>query len=275
MIQALPLAAAGLFGLAVGSFLNVVVHRVPEGRSVVAPRSSCGSCGHEIRWYDNIPVVSWLALRARCRDCGARISARYPALELAGAAAFTLVGAVLGPQLWSAASPAAVIASIAQIAVFIYLAAISLALAVIDVQTMRLPNAIVLPAYPVTAILLTAAAAAGGAWDQLLGAAAGLAIMGGLYLVIAFAKPGAMGMGDVKLAGVLGICLGWLGWTQLAVGILGGFLVGGMVGLALLATRGRRARIPFGPWLLAGAWLGILAGREIAAGYLSLYGLSA
>lgn len=275
MILALPLAAAGLFGLAVGSFLNVVVHRVPEGRSVVTPRSSCGSCGHEIRWYDNIPVVSWIVLRARCRDCGSRIPARYPALELAGASAFLLVGVVLGPQLWSAGSPADAIASVAQLAAFIYLAAISLALAVIDVQTMRLPNAIVLPAYPVTAVLLTAAAVLGGAGDQLLGAVAGLAIMGGLYLVIAFVKPGAMGMGDVKLAGVLGFCLGWLGWSQLAVGILGGFLIGGVVGLVLLATRGRTARIPFGPWLLAGAWLGILVGREVATGYLSLYGLSA
>ncbi len=275
MIAAFPLTAAGLLGLSVGSFLNVVVHRVPEGRSVVSPRSSCGCCGQEIRWYDNVPVVSWLVLRARCRDCGSRIPARYPLLELAGAVAFLVVVLVLGGPLLTAASPLEALSALVQIVAFLYLAAISLALAVIDVQTMRLPNAIVHPAYPVAAVFLTAAAALGGTWDRLLGAAIGLVLMGGVYLLIAFARPGAMGMGDVKLAGVLGAFLGWLGWSELAVGLLGGFLVGGVVGLVLMATRGRKARIPFGPWLLAGAWMGILAGEPIATAYLGLYGISA
>jgi leader peptidase (prepilin peptidase)/N-methyltransferase len=154
-------------------------------------------------------------------------------------------------------------------------AAISLALAVIDVEKRRLPNAIVLPAYPVIAVLLTVAAALTGAWPALLTALLGGVILGGLYLVLAVARPGGMGLGDVKLAGVIGILLGWLGWDVLAVGAITAFLIGGIIGVAMLVGgRGRKASLAFGPWMLMGAWIGILAGEPIAHSYLQLFGVA-
>ena len=158
---------------------------------------------------------------------------------------------------------------------FLYLAAISLVLALIDIDTHRLPNVIVLPAYAVGAGLLGVGSLLTGQLSALLVAGLGAVIMGGIYLLLAIVRPGAMGGGDVKLAGVLGLYLGWLGWDVLAVGLLAGFILGGAFGIVLLALRraNRNTGIPFGPWMLAGAWVGILVGRELAAGYLSLFGL--
>ncbi len=267
--------AVGAFGALIGSFLNVVVYRVPARRSVVSPPSACGACGHAIRAYDNIPVISWLVLRGKCRDCGARISPRYPLVELATAVTFGIVAWVFLPALVSAASAVALTAAILQLVAYLYLAAISIALALIDLDTRRLPNVLVLPAYVVGAVLLTAVAALTGEWGQLLTAGLGLIIWGGLYFVLAVAWPGGMGFGDVKLAGALGLFLGFLGWPTLGVGIVAGFLAGGIFGIALmLAGRGRKAAIAFGPWMLLGAWVGILGGPAILRGYLGLLGLA-
>lgn len=266
--------ALGAFGSLIGSFLNVVIYRVPAGRSVVAPASACGNCGHEIRWYDNIPVLSWLILRAKCRDCGARISARYPLIELGTALFFALVAFVFVPPVLAASSWQVAAAGVCVVIAFLYLASISVALAAIDLDTMRLPNAIVLPAYGVGAVLLGAASAltsdGGAAIRALIGAAA----MGLVYLVLALVVPGGMGFGDVKLAGALGLFLGFLGWESLAVGWLSGFIFGGLFGLVLLVIgRGKKTKIPFGPWMLVGAWVGVLAGPWIAHSYLALLGL--
>lgn len=266
--------ALGAFGSIIGSFLNVVIHRVPHGRSVLRPASACGACGHAIRWYDNIPLLSWLLLRARCRDCGARISARYPLIELATALAFAGVAARFVPEVLAAEGVAGSSAALIALAAYLYLAAISVSLAAIDLETMRLPNAIVLPAYVVGAVALTAAAALGGAWGQLATAGLGLVIMGAIYLIPALIRPDAIGGGDVKLAGVLGLFLGWMGWPALGVGIIAGFILGGAWGVALImAGKGRTARVAFGPWMLAGAWIGIIAGAWLLAGYLGLFGL--
>lgn len=266
--------ALGAFGSIIGSFLNVVIHRVPRGRSVLRPASTCGACGHAIRWYDNIPVVSWLVLRARCRDCGARISARYPLIEALTALAFAGVAARFVPEVLAADGTLAVVGALVVLAAYLYLAAISVALAAIDLETMRLPNAIVLPAYLVGAVAFTAAAALGGAWERLATAGLGLLVMGAIYLVPALIRPDAIGGGDVKLAGVLGLFLGWMGWAELGVGIIAGFILGGAWGIALiLAGRGRSARVAFGPWMLAGAWIGITAGAWVLAAYLGLFGL--
>ena len=260
----LPLAAlvtaAAVLGLAVGSFLNVVVWRVPRDESVV-PRSACPRCGHRIRARDNVPLLSWVLLRGRCRDCGAAISTRYPLVEAVTAVLFAGAAALLGPS-W--ALPA-----------LLYLVAVAVALTLIDLDVHRLPDAIVLPAYPVGAALLVLASANPGgepAWGALARAAAGGAGLLLLYLVIALAYRGGMGLGDVKLAGVLGMFLGWFGWDALAVGAFAAFLLGGVLALALLATgRARRGtRIPFGPWMLAGALLGIAAGGPVADWYLGL-----
>lgn len=266
--------ALGAFGSLIGSFLNVVIYRVPAGRSVVTPPSACGNCGHEIRWYDNIPVVSWLVLRAKCRDCGTHISARYPLIEIGTALFFALVALVFVPPILTATSWQATAAGVCVVAAFLYLASISVALSAIDLDTMRLPNAIVLPAYGVGTLLLGAAAAltldGGAAARALIGAAA----MGAIYFVLAVAVPGGMGWGDVKLAGALGLFLGFLGWESLIVGWLAGFIVGGLFGVVLLVIgRGKKTKVPFGPWMLVGAWVGVLAGPWIASSYLTLLGL--
>ena len=159
---------------------------------------------------------------------------------------------------------------------FLYLAAVSVSLAMIDLDTHTLPNRIVLPAYPVATVLLAAAALMAGEPGRILGALVGGAALFGVYLLLALAYPAGMGLGDVKLAGVLGLYLGWLGWGELAVGGFAAFLLGGFFALALVIARkaNRKSGIPFGPWMLAGAWLGIFYGEQIANGYLSLFGLA-
>lgn len=268
------IVALGAFGTLIGSFLNVVIFRVPQGRSIVSPPSACGSCGRTVRPWDNIPVLSWLLLRGKCRDCGARISARYPLVELGAAVAFALVAWRFVPaDGWGAGVTAA--AHVLVLVAFLYLASISLALALIDLDVYRLPDVLVLPAYAVGAVLLGIAAVIGGDPEALVRAAIGALVLGGIYLVIVLVRPGGMGFGDVKLAGALGFFLAWLGWDALAVGALAGFFLGGLFGVMLLALRRatRSTRVPFGPWLIAGAWVGILAGTPIARGYLSLFGL--
>ncbi len=265
----------GAFGSIIGSFLNVVVYRVPLGRSIVAPPSACGTCGHEVRPYDNIPLVSWFVLRGKCRDCAAPISVRYPLVELGGAVLFGAVAWRFLPELLEPAGALALAAAVTQLVAYLYFAAISLALALIDLDTRRLPDVIVLPSYLVGAVLLTGAALLGGGWPQLLTAAFGMLGLGGVYLALALVRPGGMGMGDVKLAGLTGLMLGWLGIPELLVGGISGFLLGGLFGVVLLlAGRGRRTAVAFGPWLLAGAWLGIFAGGPIAVGYLTLFGIT-
>lgn len=263
-------------GLAIGSFLNVVVHRVPAGLSVVAPASACPRCGHEIRARDNVPVLSWAVLRGRCRDCAAPISVRYPLVELATAALFALVVLRFGPALLAATDARAAAVATTVLVAMLYLMAVSVALALIDLDVHRLPNGIVLPAYPVLAALLTAASALSGDWGALLRAGVGLAVLGGGYLALALVVPGGMGLGDVKLAGVLGLVLAYLGWGPLAVGAFGAFLLGGSfaIGLMVAGRAKRGSGIPFGPWMLGGAWLGVFIGQSVLDGYLRIIGLA-
>lgn len=258
------LVTAGLFGLLVGSFLNVVIHRVPARKSIVRPPSACPRCGRRIRPWDNVPVVSWLVLRGRCRDCGEAIAARYPLVEAAG-------GAVMVGVVWRLT----VVDDLAwAVPAFAYVAAIGLALAVIDLDTHRLPNRIVLPAYVVTPILLAVASAGEGDWQALLRAAAGGAILYGLYLALLLARPGGMGFGDVKLAGVLGMALGWLGWGPFVVGAFAAFLIGGVAAVVLMlaGSAGLKTRIPFGPWMVLGAYAGAACGEQAWTAYLGTFG---
>jgi leader peptidase (prepilin peptidase)/N-methyltransferase len=272
---ALLVALVGITGLAIGSFLNVVVYRVPAGMSVVHPRSACPNCGHEITARDNVPVLSWLLLRGKCRDCAEPISKRYPLVELAGAAAFVIVGIWAAPAIAAAPNALLAIAAVLRLLAFLYLAAISVALSIIDIEKHRLPKAIVLPGYAVGAVLLGTAAVLEGDWVGLGRMAAGSGILFGFYFLLAFISPRGMGMGDVMLAGVLGLFLGSLGWGQLAVGAGAAFVLGGLFSIILLITRrvGRKGGIPFGPWMLLGAWVGVFAGTAIAGGYLSIVGL--
>jgi leader peptidase (prepilin peptidase)/N-methyltransferase len=255
-VTALLVVFVVLVGLVIGSFLNVVIWRVPRGESIVSPPSHCPGCGHEVRPRDNIPVLSWLLLRGRCRDCGTHISARYPLVEAGTAVLFGVLTLAIGlePEL-----PA-----------FLYLGAIGVALAMIDIDVRRLPNAIVLPSYPVAAALLTLAAVVDGSWGDLLRAGLGMVALYAFYFLLALVYPAGMGFGDVKLAGVLGLYLGWLGWAEVVAGGFLGFLFGGVVGGALVLVRraGRKSMIPFGPFMLAGALVAILWGGALADLYL-------
>lgn len=267
---------AGVFGLLVGSFLNVVIYRVPNGMSIVSPPSACPRCGGAIKAYDNIPVLSWVLLRGRCRTCSTSISARYPLVELGTGIAFALVALGVAWGVGATGTTTETVASIVTLIAFLYLAAVSIALALIDLDVQRLPNAIVLPSYVVGAVLLGAAGLLGGNLDALLRAGIGLAVLWVAYLLMALAYPGGMGFGDVKLAGVLGLFLGYLGWGELIVGAFAAFLLGGLFSIGLLAARRatHKSGIPFGPWMLAGAWVGIFFGHALWAGYLTLLGVA-
>lgn len=272
-MQGVLVALAAVLGLIVGSFLNVVVWRLPRGESLSHPPSACPRCGHPIRWWDNIPVVSWLVLRGRCRDCSEPIAVRYPLVEAGTGAAFAIVAWWLLAVVHPTVPPLALLFITAA---YLYLVAITVALALIDLDTHKLPNTIVLPAYIVGLVLLGAATIVSGDLGALVRAAIGCAAMFVAYLIMALVYPGGMGLGDVKLAGVLGLFLGWVGWGSLAVGAFAAFVFGGAfaLGLILLRRANRKSGIPFGPWMLLGAWTGIIAGEPIARNYLALFGLT-
>ena len=273
---ALAFVLIAAFGLAIGSFLNVVAYRVPLGLSVVSPASACPGCGAEITARDNVPLVSWILLRGKCRHCAERISARYFIVEAITGVAFVAVALRMLPAVLDSASASAAVSGALALVAFLYLAAITVVLSAIDLDVHKLPNRIVLPSYIVGAVLLGAAALVAGDLIGLARTAAGAGILIAFYLLLAIVKPGGMGMGDVKLAGVLGLYLGYLGWAQLIVGGMGAFLFGGLFGIAvLIVRRGKGGRaIPFGPWMFAGAWLGIFAGEQITDAYLTAVGLS-
>ena len=260
------ITVTAVFGGLIGSFLNVVIWRLPRGMSVVHPRSACPVCKRPIAWYDNIPVLSYLVLRGRCRTCSTGISLRYPAVELLTAAAFA--GVTIGA--YQGVYPAAILP------LLLFWAAAGIALALIDLDHHRLPDAITLPAYIVSFVFIMLATALTGDLSRLLPALIGLIALSGLYLLLAFGWREGMGLGDVKLAGSLGMTLGWFGWPQLIVGGFSAFIVGAIVGIALIIARraGRKSGLPFGPFMLIGAAIGIFAGQPIADFYLTLVGLA-
>jgi leader peptidase (prepilin peptidase)/N-methyltransferase len=251
---ALRVAFAALVGLAVGSFLTVVVHRIPRNQSIVAPRSRCPACGTQIAGRDNVPVVSYLLLRGRCRVCGASISPRYLLLELATAALFA--GASLA---FHSPFTAAVVALL-----FMVLEAV----AVIDLEYQIVPNRILYPSLVLFAILVALGAAVGDEMS-LAGAGLGFLAFGGGLLVVAIISPGGMGMGDVKLAALIGLVLGALGLRYVAVAAAVAIILGGLGGIALMALAGasRKAKIPFGPYLAAGAVAATFLAPRIASWY--------
>ncbi|WP_342000049.1 prepilin peptidase [Microbacterium sp. LWH7-1.2] len=280
---------AGILGLVIGSFLNVVAYRVPAKISLMR-ESRCPHCDTAIKWWQNVPVVSWIALRGKCANCKAPISLRYPIVEAVTGIAFAVVtwwGTVVyegllgtnlptylaSPQVDGVVRPADLWALGLVIVAYLYFAAISIVLTLIDLDTHRLPNSIVLPSYLVAGILFTIAAWLTGEWGLLLMAGIGMAVLYLFYFLLRAARPGGMGGGDVKLAGVVGIYLGWLGWGALAVGAFAAFLYGGVFGIALLLLRraGRKTAIPFGPWMILGAWTGVFAGEAVGKWYVNLF----
>jgi len=272
---------AGVFGLLIGSFLNVVAYRVPAKVSLMR-ESRCPHCDAKIKPWHNVPVLGWMVLGGKCANCKAPISPRYPIVEAVTGIAFAVITWVglISPEVLGVSSPSFVgrsttegIALALVILAFLYFAAISIVLTLIDLDTHRLPNSIVLPSYLVSGILLTIAAALLGDWGSLLRAAIGMAAMYLFYALLRLARPGGMGGGDVKLAGVIGIYLGWIGWGALAVGAFAAFLYGGVFGIALVLLRraGRKTAIPFGPWMILGAWTGVFAGEAVGRWYVNLF----
>lgn len=249
----------GLLGVIIGSFLNVVIHRVPEGQSLVRPGSACPACGAAVRPRDNIPLVSWLLLRGRCRDCSAPISSRYPIVEAVTGVLWALLA------WWALVTPDA----LPLLPLVLVLTAAGVALTVIDLDHHRLPNAIVLTLYPVTVGGLLLAGALGGRWPLVaagIGAALWLVVIGIPWLV---SGGRGMGFGDVKLAPVLGVTLGWWALSASVVGLFLAFGLGAVVGIILMIAgrAGRKTALPFGPFLLAGALVGLLVGPAIGSAY--------
>jgi leader peptidase (prepilin peptidase)/N-methyltransferase len=263
-LNLLVLVILGGMGLIVGSFLNVVIYRVPLGLSIVSPGSACPSCGTAIAPRDNIPVLSWLLLRARCRACGEHISARYPLVELVTGLLWVALG------WWAIGADA-----LAVLPLLLVLGSAGVALTMIDIDHHRLPDAIVLPLYPVTVVGLVFAGLIGHAWPlaaTAIGAGAWLLLIGGLWLLTGGR---GMGFGDVKLAPVLGATLGWIGVGTALVGLLAAFVLGGLLGVVLLVSgrAGRKAKMPFGPFLLAGALVGLFWGAALWDAYVGSLGL--
>ncbi|MDT4941901.1 MAG: leader peptidase (prepilin peptidase) / N-methyltransferase [Pseudonocardiales bacterium] len=261
--DALWASFAGLLGLAIGSFLNVVIYRVPAGLSVVSPPSRCPNCEATIRNRHNVPVLGWLVLRGKCYDCKEPISPRYPIVELVtGLLFFAMTWRILDLDL-APALPA-----------YLYFVVIGVALTMIDIDHKRLPDKIVLPSWIVVAVLLTAGTIAKHNWGDLGRAGIGAAGLFALYFLLAFIYPAGMGMGDVKLAFILGGVLAYLSWSAFGVGAFGGFLLGSVGGILLLATgRGnRKTAIPYGPYMIAGATLAIFVAQPVADAYLDLLG---
>jgi leader peptidase (prepilin peptidase) / N-methyltransferase len=242
----------GLFGLALGSFLNVVIARIPAGESLVHPGSACPGCSAPLAWYDNIPVLSFVALRGRCRACGMRISWRYPIVEVITAAVLVLAYVAFGPS--------------AEFLVACVLLPALVAMTAIDLQHQMIPDAITLPGIPVGLVINVATARI--SWlDSIIGILAG----GGLFLVIILASRGGMGGGDLKLGALLGA---FLGWKALLFALFVAIVLGGAVGAVLLGTgrRGRKDPIPFGPFLAAGGAMALFWGERAFEWWMGGFG---
>ena len=247
---------AALLGLAVGSFLNVVIHRVPRKESVVSPRSRCPGCGAELANRDNIPVVSWLRLGGRCRSCVMAISPRYPAVELGTAALFAVLAARFAD-------------TVAVLPAFLVLGAALVAISLIDLEHFIVPNRIVYPTLFAMAPLLVVAANVEDDLASIRGAVLGGLLGFGILFLIHFVSPKGMGFGDVRLAGLLGVALGWLDLGHVLLGLFLGFLTASVVSLTLigLKVRSRKDRIPFGPFLALGGMLAVVVGKPILRWY--------
>jgi leader peptidase (prepilin peptidase)/N-methyltransferase len=252
-----------VLGACIGSFLNVVIHRLPRGESLVSPRSRCPSCQRTLAWYENLPIVSWLGLRGRCRTCRAGISLRYPLIELMTGLAAVALYARLGFSLHFLAA--------------FYFACTLLAIAYIDLDFQIIPDVLSLSGLAVG--LAAAPLLHPGTWLDALGrAAAGALLGGGILFAVAWTYERAtgrvgMGGGDIKLLAMVGAFLGWQG---VLLTLLLGSLVGSAIGIAIMLARGADAKlaIPFGPFLSIGAFVALFWGGAIVSWYLASSGLA-
>lgn len=245
------IVSCAILGLAIGSFLNVLIYRVPRNESVVSPRSRCPSCGTLIKGYDNIPVISWLLLRGRCRTCRTLISPRYLFVELGCGALFAGLAARLGYNY--------------DLPAFLVLFAGLFALSCIDVEHLTLPKKIVYPTLALESLLLLGAAVRTNDWDKLQVAVICSLAWFLLFFLMNFASPKILGFGDVRLALLLGLGLGWFGWWYAVLGFFAANLIGAIVGVTLIGMKkiSRSQPIPYGVFLAVGAALAVFAGPEI------------
>jgi leader peptidase (prepilin peptidase)/N-methyltransferase len=241
-------------GLIFGSFATAVAHRIPRGESVVTGRSRCPGCGEQIAAYDNVPVLSWLLLRGHCRSCGVAISPRYPLTELAMAGLFTLTALVLGTG-----DPA-------ELALGLVFVAVLVMVTLTDLERRVIPNSILIAGSVIGLGIIV-----GTDPSSLPERGVAAVAAGGFLLVAALLYPRGMGMGDVKLAAVMGLFLG----REVAPAMLVALLAGALLGLAIMlregAARGRKRAVPFGPFLAFGGIVGLLAGSEILDWYLDSF----
>jgi leader peptidase (prepilin peptidase) / N-methyltransferase len=250
--MAFAAVAALLGGLIIGSFLNVVAHRLPSRESLVSPRSRCPACGATIASYDNVPVVSWLVLRGRCRHCHAPISARYPLVELTTGLLYAAVVLVKDDTL--------------DIVLGLLLVTVLVPVALIDLDHRIIPNAITVPA-AVGALLAAAILDLDAVPEQLIAAAAA----GGFFLLAALAYPRGMGMGDVKLAAVLGLYLGRAVAPAILVALVAGVIVGAAIIARKGAREGRKTAVPFGPFLALGGLVALFVGDALVDVYVDTF----
>jgi leader peptidase (prepilin peptidase)/N-methyltransferase len=243
---------AALVGLIVGSFLNVVAWRLPRRESLVRPRSRCPHCATAIAPYDNVPVLSWLALRGRCRHCATGISARYPLVELATGALYALVVAIKDDPV--------------QIALGLLLVTALVPITLIDLELRLIPNRITLPA-AAAAVVATLTLDVGLVPELLIAGTCA----GGFFLLAALAHPRGMGMGDVKLAAVLGLYLGRAVAPAIFIALMSGVMVGAAVIARKGAREGRTTAVPFGPFLALGALVAFFAGDALVDAYLARF----
>ena len=251
----LAVLALAWLGLAVGSFFNVCIHRVPRGGSVVSPPSRCPGCGYQLRWYDNVPVLSYLLLRGRCRRCRTPISLRYPAVEVATMAIFLLHWWIFG---WSALMVVRLVFACALIVLF-----------AIDLEHHLLPNVITLPGIVVGLAVSTVLPP--GLRDALIGAAVGggvLWLIGEAYF--RYSGQEGMGGGDVKMLAMIGA---FLGWKLVIVTLVLSSVAGSVIGLLVIASRrgDMKYALPYGTFLALGALVASILGDQIVAWYVSLY----
>jgi leader peptidase (prepilin peptidase) / N-methyltransferase len=251
-VLSLPAGAAALFGLLIGSFLNVVAWRLPRRESLVRPRSQCPSCGTQLSAYDNVPLVSWLVLRGRFRRCDAPTSARYPVVEAATAALYVAV--VLAAD------------GARETVLGLLLVTFLVPITLIDLDHRRIPNALTLPA-AVAAVATVALLDRSWLPEALIAGAAA----GGFFLLAALAYPRGMGMGDVKLAGVLGLYLGRAVAPSIFIALIAGVLVGAAIVARKGATEGRKTAVPFGPFLALGGLVAFFAGEGLVDAYLARF----
>ena len=252
MIAIVSLSA--LIGLLVGSFLNVVAARLPKGMSLVTPRSHCPNCGIDVRPQDNIPVLSWLMLGRQCRGCSQPISARYPLVEAGTALLLAAVAAVHAQDT-------------TQLVLGAVLVLFLVPMALIDLDHRIIPNKLTAPA-AVVAVALGLVLDPSGEPERLIAGVAG----GGVFLLAALARPGGMGMGDVKLAAVLGLFLGGTVAVALMAALLLGSVVGAIVIARVGAAAGRKTAVPFGPFLALGGVVAVLVGEPLISAYLGTFG---